>query len=397
MRIESSRERVLVSLIDTYFPRCRVSKEASASGLPPEDLEEFYSYKGSDSQGIALKVLEAIETRLPPDSRKELFTLFWLLNNRIGTLLLAGRTAFNPLIPAAFPDLPFSSRERVLLAWSQSSNPKFRKAFFGLKCLLMSTLFTLLTPEGTSPVLEAVRYHTTDPTRPPQPLPQATAAERCIAAALANLADCDGSQAGIARAAASLSANRFDIHWPGHRDDPVNPTLWRERPDFVVTADVVVVGSGAGGGVTAARLAAAGLRVVVVEKASFVPAERMSLREGESFGEMMESGGLLTTENGAMSVLAGSTVGGGTRVNWSASFKTPDHVRKEWAESLGLEAFTGPEYDDALEAVCERVGVRTGFAHAGSCSALALGLQKAGMHCGEVPRNCVDSVCSGYW
>ena len=151
----------------------------------------------------------------------------------------------------------------MLLAWSQASNPKFCKAFSSLKGLLMSTLFTYLPPDGTSPLLHTLRYHTTDPTRPPRPLPQAVAAEHCITAAHTCLAECDGSQAGIARAAAALSANKFDIHWPGHREDPVNPILWRERPAFVVASDVIVIGSGAGGGVTAARLSAAGLRVVV--------------------------------------------------------------------------------------------------------------------------------------
>jgi long-chain-alcohol oxidase len=84
------------------------------------------------------------------------------------------------------------------------------------------------------------------------------------------------------------------------------------------------------------------------------------------------------------------------RVNWSASFRTPDHVRKEWAERLGLTAFTGPEYDKALDAVCQRLSVHTGFRHGPACSALASGLQAAGFDCGEVPRNCVDERCGGH-
>lgn len=74
---------------------------------------------------------------------------------------------------------------------------------------------------------------------------------------------------------------------------------------------------------------------------------------------MYELGGLLATENGATSVLAGSTLGGGTRVNWSASFPTPAHVRREWSQKLGLTAFEGPEYDAALEAVGSRLAVQS--------------------------------------
>ncbi len=61
-----------------------------------------------------------------------------------------------------------------------------------------------------------------------------------------------------------------------------------------------------------------------------------------------------------INILAGATLGGGTRINWSASFATPDHVRKEWAEQHGLEVFASEEYDRALAAVTERLGVTTG-------------------------------------
>jgi hypothetical protein len=63
-----------------------------------------------------------------------------------------------------------------------------------------------------------------------------------------------------------------------------------------------------------------------------------------------------------MNILAGSTVGGGTRVNWQASFKTPDHVRREWATEHGLSEITSERYTSALDAVCTRLGVTTGVA-----------------------------------
>jgi long-chain-alcohol oxidase len=61
-----------------------------------------------------------------------------------------------------------------------------------------------------------------------------------------------------------------------------------------------------------------------------------------------------------MNILAGATLGGGTRVNWQASFRTPAHVRAEWAAQHGLPVIQSARYDAALDAVCARLGVKTG-------------------------------------
>lgn len=47
-------------------------------------------------------------------------------------------------------------------------------------------------------------------------------------------------------------------------------------------------------------------------------------------------------------------------MNWSASFRTPDHVRREWARKYALPVFEGARFDAALDAVCKRIGVSTG-------------------------------------
>lgn len=47
----------------------------------------------------------------------------------------------------------------------------------------------------------------------------------------------------------------------------------------------------------------------------------------------------MASEELSISLLAGSCVGGGTTLNWCASFRTPKSVRKDWAETRGLKQF----------------------------------------------------------
>lgn len=45
-----------------------------------------------------------------------------------------------------------------------------------------------------------------------------------------------------------------------------------------------------------------------------------------------------------------------------ACWRTPDHVRQEWAVQHGCGTFVSEDYDEALDAVCKRLGVRdSGF------------------------------------
>lgn len=150
------------------------------------------------------------------------------------------------------------------------------QAFKALKSLTCSAAFTQLGPGGApTPLLAAMRYPGADPTRPQAPSASAAAAEDAVEAALVDLSTADVSPAAADAAAAALAAKDLSVARPGGVG---SPAVHKERAQLVVRCDVVVVGSGAGGGVAAANLSAAGLRVVVLEKASFVRARDMTLQ-----------------------------------------------------------------------------------------------------------------------
>ena len=151
------------------------------------------------------------------------------------------------------------------------------------------------------------------------------------------------------------------------------PPADRERPlrirrpaggDEVIEADVCIVGSGAGGGVIAAELAATGRSVVVLEAGGYHDDADFDGLELSAYRRMYLNGGPFWTAEGQVSIVAGTGVGGGTVVNWTNCLRTSDHVRAEWAGEHGLTDLAESGYEEHLDAVFERLGVN------GECSDL---------------------------
>ncbi|MEO5939277.1 MAG: GMC family oxidoreductase [Candidatus Limnocylindrales bacterium] len=250
---------------------------------------------------------EALVRAADPAQVRQLRLVLRLFESRIANLLLTGR-------PIAFRDRTPADREHVLLAWAHSRLPLRRSAFQAFRKLLTFLAYADPGPSGSpNPLHAAIGYV---PDRPP--------------------------------VTAQLAAIRpLDIHGSGAGDDG----------PLILEADVVIVGSGAGGGVIAAELTAAGRSVVVVEAGPFLDEAHLPADELDAFDRVYLNHGLLTTWDGSITMLAGTALGGGTVVNWMTSIAAPDHVRADWARDHGVDGIDGPEFDADIATIERELGV----------------------------------------
>ncbi len=162
----------------------------------------------------------------------------------------------------------------------------------------------------------------------------------------------------------------------------------RATEETVLDCDVVVVGSGAGGGTAAGVLAKAGLDVIVLEAGEYHDESDFAGDEEMGFTKLYAAAPQATAE-GSILLVAGAGLGGGTVVNYTTSFRTPDRVRAEWA-ALGAAQFADAEYADAMDAVCARLGVNTDHDLAAPRDAiLERGAKALGWHSAAMPRNVI--------
>ena len=154
------------------------------------------------------------------------------------------------------------------------------------------------------------------------------------------------------------------------------------RAGEVFDADVCVIGSGAGGGVVAAELAAAGRRVIVLERARPRFEDQFDGRELAGYAALFVDRGIAATEDRAIALLAGSALGGGTIVNWNTSLRISPAVAQEW-RAAGVEDLT-QHYDS----VVRRTDVDTDESERnGANAALERGSRELGAGTSTIARN----------
>lgn len=327
-------------------PKQRAVLEAVCEALLPslsqsDDPAGLFA-AGADKLGSARRA-EALIAAIPdPGDRRRLKLLLGALENPLVNLILSGRWG-------RLTKLPGRARESILRGYSVSRFPLRRAGFQALKRLIHVAHYCWPAEDGRHPAWDANGY--------PGPLPP-----------------------------------------PAETLAPL-PAVTIER-DEVLECDVVVVGSGAGGGVVAGLLAEAGLAVVVLEKGGNPGSDDFTQIEGEMLSRYYLDGGLLMTHGGSLPILAGSCLGGGTVINYTTSFPLPARTRAEWDRLSGLRLFESSRFQHSLDRIGARSDVGTRWTTPGCRDQLLeRGCRNLGWHVGVIPRNvtaCREGLECGY-
>ena len=245
----------------------------------------------------------AFATVVDPELVSQLRLVLRLIETRTGSLLIGGRAA-------KFSSLRGEQRDAYLQHWVQHRIPLMRSAASALRKLLCFLAYADADEPGDPKLrlrLESIGYN---------PKPNAATRE------YSKLVAFDPQQA--------------------------------QR----IAVDVLVIGSGAGGGSVARDLAQAGKRVMVIESGALYDERTFPSRERDAYERLYLDSGFTATDDAHIAILAGGTVGGGTTVNWMTSIPVPDRVRDEWEEQHGVTGIASPRFKKDLIEVLREVGAQ---------------------------------------
>lgn len=122
-------------------------------------------------------------------------------------------------------------------------------------------------------------------------------------------------------------------------------------------ADVVIVGTGAGGSTLGVYLAERGWDVVLLEKGGFFRAEDFTQREEQAMSAFDGRRGLDSTVDNAIFLNYAEAVGGCTVHYWGDSFRTPDDRLDRWRTGSGLDWMTPSELAPHFAIIEEELGI----------------------------------------
>ncbi|CAO1628085.1 unnamed protein product [Sympodiomycopsis kandeliae] len=344
-----TQAKVMMAIADALVPGLKGQAAADLIASLPitasqaqRDLVAKFAHEGfSDHPELLDKFARQAATSLSAATMGDITLLLTVLGTRLGCLALTGHVG-------PYYELDRKTREGAIHGWSQSPIGLFNKAASGLKGLTLMIFY-----RANPTAWKAIGYS-------------------------------DGVNTDWRDAASEEEqVNHYKYIFENEKFSHLPADA-----EITIDTDMLIIGSGSGGGVAASYLSKRGVKTLVVDKGIYLQPSDMIGSEDQGYTSLYEAEGIMPTEDGSVNILAGSTFGGGTTVNWSASLKPRHFVRRTWSEKYGVPYYTSPNFTNDLNAVCDRMGVAIQpIKHNVSNSLLALGSQRAGHPVEAVPQN----------
>ena len=94
----------------------------------------------------------------------------------------------------------------------------------------------------------------------------------------------------------------------------------------------------------------------MVEEGPLKTKKDFKLNEGHAYSDLYQDGAGRVTVDKSIRILQGRAVGGGTTVNWTSSFRTPNETLEHWKKEFELP-FTQESMQPWFELVEKRYGI----------------------------------------
>ncbi len=306
--------------------------------------------------------------RLPPQTRNDLALVLSLLNNAVARLAIGGHWT-------EWSQLDLARRSESFARWGRSRIPIARTAHQAIRRLVMATWYA--TPVALKDINVPSPLHVRAP-----------------------LHAWEGPLDGPDSTDGLVATGTRSTPPPSPRGRSLEGVITRGatlRGAFRFSADVVVIGSGAGGSVAAAQLAEAGREVLILEGGPYIAPDELTEDEGALFPRLFADGGARATTDLSVSLLQGAAVGGGTLVNWMMMLRTPDHVLTEWQQHFGLRDLTSARLAPLFERIERALDTEEvpDAAHSPGNRLLLDGARKLGWHAVPARLNARGCVRAG--
>ena len=165
----------------------------------------------------------------------------------------------------------------------------------------------------------------------------------------------------------------------------------------LLETDVVVVGSGAGGGFSAEILAKYGFNVIILEEGPYRNNKHFNMMEKQAYPDLYQEGSGRKTKDKGINILQGRSVGGSTTINWTSSFRTPEKTLNHWADNFSLEDINSQSMKPWFDKVEKQLSISPWTIPANENNQiLARGMDKLGWSSKVIPRNVSGCANLGY-